>query len=96
MAVGVGDRNVSARYRVVRIGAADSGGAEVDGEERGVGEMSVKISYRKADFVWVSSHWDYHLEGLCRYKGKLCRFNKGNGRTLRLWIDFSAINQPSP
>jgi hypothetical protein len=25
-------------------------------------------------FVWVSSHWDRHLEGLCRYGKELAHF----------------------
>lgn len=34
----------------------------------------IKVSYKAVEFVWVSSHWDVHLAGLCRYGGRLCRF----------------------
>ncbi len=30
--------------------------------------------YDDMDFVWINSHWDVHLSGLCRENGKLCRF----------------------
>jgi hypothetical protein len=36
--------------------------------------MSALIPYDELTFVWVRSHYDVHLEGLCRLKGKLCRF----------------------
>ncbi len=37
--------------------------------------LLTEIPYRDVDFVWVSSHWDIHLSGLCRYNGKLCQFS---------------------
>ena len=33
-----------------------------------------RIPYRHMDWVWVSDHYDIHLKGLCRYGGRLCRF----------------------
>tara|TARA_Y100000310_G_scaffold331295_1_gene404595 strand:- start:143 stop:493 length:351 start_codon:yes stop_codon:yes gene_type:complete len=30
--------------------------------------------YEEVDFLWISSHWDIHLKGLCKERGKLCRF----------------------
>jgi hypothetical protein len=33
-----------------------------------------KKSYKEMNFVWVSSHWDIHLKGLCIEEGKLQRF----------------------
>lgn len=32
------------------------------------------LSYSDVDFVWVSNHWDHHLNGLCKYKENLCEF----------------------
>lgn len=32
------------------------------------------IPYNDTAFVWVNSHYDIHLEGLCTYSGMLCRF----------------------
>jgi hypothetical protein len=34
----------------------------------------VTIPYEEVEFVWVSSHWDIHLIGLCRYNKELCLF----------------------
>ena len=34
-----------------------------------------RIPYRHMDWVWVSDHYDFHLAGLCRYRGHLCRFD---------------------
>lgn len=28
----------------------------------------------EVDFIWYWSHYDVHLEGLCKYDGNLCRF----------------------
>lgn len=33
-----------------------------------------RVPYEHMDFVWVSQHYDVHLEGLCRMGGTLCRF----------------------
>jgi hypothetical protein len=33
------------------------------------------LPYNEVHFVFVNSHWDHHLGGLCRYEGKLCRFS---------------------
>lgn len=32
------------------------------------------LFYSQVEFVWVSDHWDHHLNGLCRYNNKLCEF----------------------
>ena len=34
----------------------------------------VHVPYSEAEWVWVSNHYDIHLDGLCRYQGELCRF----------------------
>ena len=34
----------------------------------------MKITYNDADFVWISHHWDVHLEGLCRVNNELMHF----------------------
>jgi len=36
--------------------------------------LITNIPYEEVAFYWVSSHWDYHLEGICFYNGELCRF----------------------
>jgi hypothetical protein len=33
-----------------------------------------KIPYDQVNFLWVSSHWDYHLNGICIYDNELCEF----------------------
>ena len=33
-----------------------------------------EIPYNQMDFVFISSHYDIHLSGLCRVNGKLHRF----------------------
>jgi hypothetical protein len=35
---------------------------------------SALLPYDELTFVWVREHYDVHLAGLCRFKGKLCRF----------------------
>ena len=37
-------------------------------------KLIAEIPMKQVDFVWVSNHWNVHLDGLCRYKGELCRF----------------------
>ena len=34
----------------------------------------LKIPYNKVDFVWISDHYDIHLEGICKHNNELCRF----------------------
>ena len=34
----------------------------------------MEIPYDDVNFVWVTSHYDIHWEGMCRYNGKLCKF----------------------
>ena len=34
----------------------------------------IEKPYKEIDYVWVSSHYDFHREGLCRHEGKLARF----------------------
>ena len=29
------------------------------------------INYKDVNFLWVQDHYDIHLSGLCKYKGKL-------------------------
>ncbi len=33
------------------------------------------LSYTDVDFVWVSNHYDIHLNGICRLNGEICRFD---------------------
>ena len=33
-----------------------------------------KVEYKNMNFVWVSKHYDFHLEGLCKFNNKLCKF----------------------
>lgn len=33
-----------------------------------------RVPYEHMTFVWVADHYDIHLKGLCRFGGKLCRF----------------------
>lgn len=40
--------------------------------------MLVQLPYDRVDFVWVKSHYDIHLEGLCKYNGELHRFKVGS------------------
>jgi hypothetical protein len=37
--------------------------------------MLIAIPYKDVDFVWVSNHWDFHREGICRYNGELAQFS---------------------
>jgi hypothetical protein len=37
-------------------------------------EKIAEVDYNDLEFVWVSSHYDVHLAGLCRYQGQLCKF----------------------
>lgn len=30
--------------------------------------------YEYTDFVWIISHYDIHLDGLCRFNGEICYF----------------------
>ena len=32
------------------------------------------LPYEEVEFKWVSSHYDFHLEGTCIYRNNLCRF----------------------
>ena len=32
------------------------------------------VKENELEFVWVSSHYDIHLNGICKYKGELCEF----------------------
>lgn len=32
------------------------------------------VPYEKMNFVWITNHYDFHLSGLCRHAGALCRF----------------------
>ncbi len=44
--------------------------------------MKIKIAtvpYEELDFVWISNHWDIHLNGLCNYKNNLCEFKTKEG-----------------
>jgi len=34
----------------------------------------IQLPYDKVDFIWVKSHYDVHLEGLCRVNNKIHRF----------------------
>ena len=36
--------------------------------------MIARIPYEHMNWVWISSFWDVPLRGLCKYNGKLCRF----------------------
>ena len=36
------------------------------------------IPYKDVNFLWISSHWDIHLKGLCKHDGKLCAFDTIN------------------
>ena len=33
-----------------------------------------RIPYDRMDWLWISNHWDAHLEGLCRVQGRIMRF----------------------
>ncbi|MDG1950312.1 MAG: hypothetical protein P8J32_05875 [bacterium] len=35
----------------------------------------MKVKEEEIDFVWVTNHWDIHLDGICKHKGKLCKFH---------------------
>ena len=41
------------------------------------GEKIAHVEYSDIDFVWVSSHYDFHRDGICNYNGQLCRFSCG-------------------
>jgi hypothetical protein len=41
-------------------------------------KIAAGLSCDQVSFVWVSSHWDVHLEGVCRHEGQLCRFECEN------------------
>jgi hypothetical protein len=34
----------------------------------------IPIAYRDINFLWVSSHYDFHHEGICTHDGKVARF----------------------
>ena len=36
---------------------------------------NVHIEYKDIDLLWVSSHYDFHRDGICLYNGEVCRFN---------------------
>ena len=39
-----------------------------------------EIEYSDMEFIFVTHHWDWHLDGLCKFQNKLCRFyTKGGG-----------------
>ena len=35
----------------------------------------IEIPYTEMEWVWINSHYDVHLSGLCRVRGKLYRFS---------------------
>ena len=37
--------------------------------------MKIQVKQKEIDFVWVTNHWDIHLDGICKYKGSLCSFH---------------------
>lgn len=37
-----------------------------------------EIPYDKMEWVWISNHYDIHLDGLCRFNGELARFETWN------------------
>lgn len=39
-----------------------------------------RIPYRHVNFLWVSNHYDVHLEGLCLVRGKIMRFEMPRDR----------------
>ena len=39
----------------------------------------ITIPYSETDFLWISNHWDLHLEGLCKYKNKIHKFKTLEG-----------------
>ncbi len=39
-----------------------------------MGNKIATIPYDEVDFIWVTTHWDLHLNGICNYNGKICEF----------------------
>lgn len=37
--------------------------------------MTTQVKDDEINIVWVTNFWDIPLAGLCRYKGRLCKFN---------------------
>ena len=37
-------------------------------------KLLAEIPYEDVDFVYVTDHWDIHVEGLCLFTGALCLF----------------------
>lgn len=33
-----------------------------------------ELNKKNIEFIWITSHWDVHREGLCQYDGNLCYF----------------------
>jgi len=49
-------------------------------------KYKAKVPYKFTTFVFVESHYDHNLAGLCQYKGKLCRFTCRYGSDYcRIW-----------
>lgn len=47
-------------------------------------KLITKIPYRETKFLYVYSHWDIHLEGICTYNGKICKFITDDSE----WYDY--------
>lgn len=37
-------------------------------------KLIAKIPYSKVDYVFITNHYDLHLQGICRYQCKICEF----------------------
>lgn len=53
--------------------------------------MDRLVAYNAMDFVWVRSHYDIHLEGLCCYNGRVCKFQLASGGK---WVNDGGYMPP--
>lgn len=40
----------------------------------GISLKTAEVPYDQVEWVWISNHYDIHLDGLCRFEGELSRF----------------------
>ena len=36
--------------------------------------LKALLPQSKVDFIWVAKHYDYHINGICKYDNEICEF----------------------